>query len=69
MWNTSSLPLLLGPLLLGMIIPVRVSSVGQIELLNHLTVCKQMIELSVLHRNIAWSAGAVEYTGVTSAEW
>ena len=31
MWSTSSLPLLPGPLLPGMIVPVRVQSMGQIE--------------------------------------
>ena len=33
MWITPSLPLLLQP---GMLVPVRVPSMGQIELFNHL---------------------------------
>ena len=39
MWSTTLLPLLPGPL--GVVVPVRVFSVGQIELFNHLTVYKQ----------------------------
>ena len=40
MQSTFSLPLLPDPLWLGMVIPERVLSKGQIELFNHLTVCK-----------------------------
>ena len=32
MWSTTSLPLLLGPLWLGVVAPGRVLSMGQIEL-------------------------------------
>ena len=43
MWSKPSLPLLPGPPLPGMVVPVRVLSMVLIEILNHLTVCKQMI--------------------------
>ena len=36
MWNTPSLPLLPGPIRSGVVAPVRVPSLGQIELFNHL---------------------------------
>ena len=42
MWSTPSLSLLLGSLWPGMLVPVRVTSMGQIEIFNHLTMCKQM---------------------------
>ena len=47
MWSITQLPLFLGPLWLGVVVPVRVSSVGQIVLLNHLTLCKQMTEIKL----------------------
>ena len=34
MWNTYSLPLFLGPLWPGVVVPVRVPSMGQIELVS-----------------------------------
>ena len=48
------MPLLPDPLRLGVRVPVRVPSIGQMQLLDHLTMCKQMtdIELSVLNSNI-----------------
>ena len=45
MCSTPSLPLFLGSLWPRVVIPVRVPSMDQIELLNHLTVCKQMINI------------------------
>ena len=46
MWSTPSLPLLPGSLWPGMVVPVRIPFIDQIELCNHLlyhlTVCKQM---------------------------
>ena len=40
MWSTPSLPLPLWP---GVVVPVRVSSMGQIEIFNHfLYLCKWM---------------------------
>ena len=48
-WRAPSLPLIPGPLWPGMIQPVRVPYIGQIEQFNHLTVCKQItVELFVL---------------------
>ena len=47
MWNTPSFPLLPGLLIPGVVVPVRVPSMGQIEIFNHLlylkhlTVCKK----------------------------
>ena len=38
------MPLLPSPLWPGLVIPVRVPSIGQIELFNHFTVCKQKFE-------------------------
>ena len=43
--STSSCPLLPSPFLLGVVAPLRVISKGQVELFNHLTVCKQMTAL------------------------
>ena len=40
MWSTLSLPLLPGSLLPGVVVPVRVLSMGQIELFNHLLYLK-----------------------------
>ena len=40
MWSTSSLTLLLGPLRASMAVPIKVSSMGQIELFNHLLYLK-----------------------------
>ena len=52
MWSTPSLQLLPGPLKLKMVVPIRIPSIGQIELFNHLTMCKQMTGgLLVLHSN------------------
>ena len=42
MWSTPSLPLHSDPLRAGVDVPVRDLSIDQIELFNHLTVCKQM---------------------------
>ena len=42
-WNTP--PLLSGPLGLAVVQPVRVPSMGQIELFDHLTACKQIINV------------------------
>ena len=36
MWSTLSLPLLPGSLLIGVVVSVRVPSIDQIELFNHL---------------------------------
>ena len=49
----SALQLLPGPLWSRVEIPVRVPSMGQIELFDHLTVRKQMtdVKLLVLHNN------------------
>ena len=48
--NIPSLPLLPGPLLSGVEVLVSIPSIGQIELFNHLTMCKQMtdVKLSLL---------------------
>ena len=43
MWSTPSLPLLPGPLWPGVVTPDGVQSMGQIELLDIQTECKQMI--------------------------
>ena len=53
MYSTSSLLLLSDPLWPKVVAPFRIFSMGQIELFNHLTVCKQMTdnELLVLHSN------------------
>ena len=40
MWYASLWSLLPGPL--GVVVPVRVPSIGQIDLFNNLTVCKQI---------------------------
>ena len=45
MLSTSSLPLLPGPLWAGVVALDRVLSMGQIELFDHLTVCKQMTDI------------------------
>ena len=42
MWSVPSLLLLLEPLWPWVVVSVGVPSMGQIELLNHLTVCKQI---------------------------
>ena len=49
---TPSLPLLLDPLWPRLVVPVRVRSMGQVELFdqelfNHLTVCKQMTDVKL----------------------
>ena len=43
MLSASILPLHSGPLMLGVVTPDRVLSMGQIELFDILTECKQMI--------------------------
>ena len=45
LWSTSLLPLLLGPLWPREETPDRVLSMGQIELFDHLIVCKQMTDV------------------------
>ena len=47
MWSTLSLLLIQGPFRLKVVVLVRVSSIGQIELFNHLAVCKQMTNLKL----------------------
>ena len=47
MWITPSLALLPGPLWLRVVVPVRVPSMDQIELFNHLTVWKQMTDVKL----------------------
>ena len=42
-----SLPLLLGPLYPRVVVPVKVPSMGQVELFNHLTVSKQMTDIKM----------------------
>ena len=42
MWSAPSLALLPGPLLPGVVAPARILSIGQIILVNLLTVCKQI---------------------------
>ena len=39
--------LLPGLLWLGVVVPVRIPSIGQIELFNHITVCKQMTDVKL----------------------
>ena len=43
MWSTPWLPIFPGPFRPGVIVSVRVPSMGQIGLFNYLTVCKQMM--------------------------
>ena len=45
MQSTPSLPILSGPLWPGVVALDRVLSRGQIELFDHWTVCKQMIDV------------------------
>ena len=45
MWSTPSLLLLLGPLWVGVVVSVRVLSMGQIEHFNYFTVSKQMTDV------------------------
>ena len=45
MWLIPSLSLLLGPPQPGVAVPDRVPSMGQIELFNHLTECKQITDV------------------------
>ena len=47
MRSTSCLPLLLGSLLPGVIVPFRVPSIGQMELFNHLSLCEQMTDVNL----------------------
>ena len=53
MSSTSSLPLLPGPLWLGVVVPVRILSMSQIELFNnyyawnHLTVYEDNIDIKL----------------------
>ena len=53
MWSIPSFPLLPSSLWFGLVVPVRAPSTDQIELFDHLIVCKQMTvsELLVLHSN------------------
>ena len=50
MWHTPSLSLLLSSLWLGMEVPVRVPSMGQIKMFHYSTVCKEM---SNVEKNIS----------------
>ena len=50
-WSTLSLPLLLGPLWPGVVVPVRVLSMGQIELFNNLLYLKP---LKCMQTNKLW---------------
>ena len=50
-WSTFSLPSLPDLLWPGVVVPVTVISMGQIELFNHVTVCKQIIESLILDSN------------------
>ena len=45
MRSTPLLPSLPGPLWPGVVTPDRILSMGQIELFDHLTVCKQMTDV------------------------
>ena len=47
MWSTPSLLLLPDPLWHSVVVPIRVSPMGQIELFNHLTMCKQMTDFEL----------------------
>ena len=53
MWSTPSLPLLPDPFLAGVVVLIKVPTMGEIELFNHLTVSKQItdIKLLVFHSN------------------
>ena len=45
MLSTPFLPSFPGPLWPGVVAPDRVLSIGHIKLFNHLTVCKQMVDV------------------------
>ena len=47
MWSISSLSLFQGPIRTGVVVSVRIPSMGQIELFNHLTVCIQMTDVEL----------------------
>ena len=47
MWSSTSLPLLPGPLRLGVVVPVRIQSMGQIKLFKHSTLYKQMTDVKL----------------------
>ena len=47
MWNTPSLPLLLDPFCPAVVPPFMVVSIGPIEQFDHLTECKQMIDVEL----------------------
>ena len=47
MWSTPSLLLFIGTHLSGVVVPVRVLSLGQIELFNHLTVFIRMFDIKM----------------------
>ena len=49
-WSTSSLLLLSGPLWLGVIIPVRIPSMGQIELFKN-----YLYSIGIVWRKISWT--------------
>ena len=46
-WSAPSLPLRLGTLCSWTVAFVKDSTTGQIELINHLTVCKQMPDIKL----------------------
>ena len=46
-WRISSLPLFLSPLWPRVVIPDRVPSIGQIELVDHLTICKLITDVKL----------------------
>ena len=47
MWSTPSLPLIPGPLWPWVVVTARVPSMGQIDLFDHLNVCKQMTDVKL----------------------
>ena len=56
MWSTPSLPLLPGSLWPDIVVPLRLLSMGQIELFDHLTMCKQMKQIKLLASHCdAWN--------------
>ena len=47
MWSALSLPLLPGPLWPRVVVCDSIPSLGQVELLDHLTMCKQMTDVKL----------------------